>query len=298
MRRILFVLLTLAACAQSLQAQVQVTLTLKRHFYMVYEPLIATITVSNLAGRDLPLADGEGHPWFGFNITREDGNPLAPIDLNYQLTPLTIPAGATVKRSVNLNELYPVHEFGTYKVRAVIYFSLIQKFFESAPVTVEISEGKTLWRQEMGVPDGEPNAGAMRRVSLLKFRQIDRNILYARVEDPDKGKVYCTVELGRLLDNMEPQVLVDSFNRLHVLQAIASKTYLYSEISTSGGVSFRKTYLSERTRPEMHRDAAGEVTIVGGVVQEPVALKPGAGTGTASGDGVPKLSDRPVALPK
>ena len=198
---------------------------------------------------------------------------------------------------MNLNTLYPVHDYGPYKARAVIYFNLTDKYFESQPANFEISEGKTMWQQILGVPDGQADAGAMRKISLLKFREFDSNVLYVRVEDPDKGMVFCTSALGRLLDNMEPDVMVDVFNRLHVLQIVGSKTYLHSEISPNGMIGGRCKYLYDKTRPFLFKDAIGEVIVKNGVLQDPNApAVPGAVP--ADGKDVPKLSDRPVMLPE
>jgi len=271
-------------------------LSLKRRFYIAYEPLIATIAVTNLAGRDLPLADDGGHQWFGFNILREDGMPVPALNPNYQLSPMTIPAGSTIKRTVNLNTLYPVHDYGPYKIRAVIYFGLMDKFFQSNPVNIEISEGKTVWQQIVGVPEGQPEAGSNRKISLLKFRRYDNNELYARVQDADTGTVYCTAALGRLLDKNEPEVVVDSSNRVHVLQIVDAKTYLHSVIGPDGAVSESQPYLCESARPFLGRDASGVVAVKNGKLFDPSAPA-GLGTSSANGKSVPKISDRPVELP-
>ena len=295
MRRLLLPLLILAVFMQTANAQIQVGLTLKRQFFIAYEPIIATVTITNLAGQDLPLADAQGRPWFGLNISRADGMPVPPHDTAYKLSPLTIPAGATVKRSVNLNTLYPVHDYGPYKVQAVIYFALADKYFESRTANIEISEGKTVWQQVVGVPSGQPDAGSSRKISLLTFRQPTTSMLYARVADLDTGTVYCTTQLGRVLDNMEPEIRMDSFNRLHVLQSIAAKTYLHSEVGPNGVLLALQTYISESKRPALVKDSSGEVVVKGGVLQVP-NRKPGAIT--AFGKEVPKLSDHPVELPK
>ena len=69
-------LLFLAATAQ---AQIQVRLSFKRLQYIVHEPVIATMTITNLAGRDIELHDENDAHWFGFEITANDGRSLAPI---------------------------------------------------------------------------------------------------------------------------------------------------------------------------------------------------------------------------
>lgn len=295
MRIVLCILVALAACVSSLQAQIQVNLTLKRHFYVAYEPIVATVSVTNLAGRDIPLADENGHQWFGFTVLRQDGMPLPPLNPNYQLTPLTIPAGGTVKRNINLNTLYPVHDYGPYKVRAVIYFGAVDKFYQSNALNFEISEGKTVWQQIVCVPEGQPDAGANRRITLMKFRQTENNELYVRVQDTDTALVYCTTALGRLLDNNEPEIQLDALNRVHVLQIVAAKTYRQSVISPTGEISDRQTYLSTTTPPFLSRDSTGMVLVKNGSVYDPNS--PLGGMGSANQKGPPKISDHPVELP-
>ncbi len=303
MRRILLALLALAAFSQALQAQIRVGLSIRHRLYIMYEPIIATITVTNLSGRDLPLSDEDGQPWFGFEIIRDNGQPVAPLDPNYQLTPLIIPAGKTVKRSVNLNALYPVRDFGLYRVRANIYFSPLKRYFQSAAENVEISEGKIIWQQVVGVPDGEKGAGGTRKITLLTFRRADSNYLYARVEDNETGAVFCTYPLGRLVGGVEPQIELDVLNRLHVLQVVGPKVYLYTRIGTDGEWLGQSTWLSVKTRPALKRDSVGEIAIRGGQLQEEPAStaqtpQGGPGTPPAGGTGVPKLSDRPANLPQ
>ena len=44
------------------EAQVQVDLKFKRLQYIAYEPVVATVAITNLAGRDIELHDAEGNP--------------------------------------------------------------------------------------------------------------------------------------------------------------------------------------------------------------------------------------------
>ena len=62
------------------QAQIQVDVAFKRSLYMLYEPLICAVTITNLTGNTLSLADTPREKWFGFQIETVDGRPLPPID--------------------------------------------------------------------------------------------------------------------------------------------------------------------------------------------------------------------------
>ena len=292
MRRSLFLLALFLACVQPLHAQLQVGLEIKRRFFMLYEPIVATVTIKNLAGRDVTLADSPTQSWFGFQINRADGQIVPPLDPNYQLSPLTIPAGETVKRSVILNSLYPVRELGMFRMRATIYFAVLDKYYQSQAVNIELSEGKTVWQQTVGVPDGAQGAGSTRKFSLLFFRQSEYSYLYLRVEDLDAGTVYTTMSLGRVIAGQEPETQTDIQNTLHILQVAGPKTYLYSHVGTNGELLAQNNYHSTKARPTLHRDAAGIVTVVGGELQ--VDTEAAGKTGKIPN----KLSDKPVQIPK
>lgn len=293
MRLFLLPLLCLFFLADAALAQVQVNLQIKRRLHVMYEPIIATVSIRNLSGRDLPLADKDGQPWFGFEVLRENGQPVPPLNPSYSLSPLIIPPGQTVQRKVVLNTLYPVSDFGLYRIRASVYFSPFEKFFQSPPQNVEISEGKLLWQQVVGVPDGQEGAGGNRRYTVLTFRQPKSNYVYVRVEDLDQGTVYCTYPIGRLITGIDPEIKLDGQNHLHVLHLTGAKLYLHTEISLKGEIVNQQNYLAVKTRPGLRVSRSGTLAVVGGQLQ---ADEPAPGSPDAPE--VPKLSDRPINLPK
>ena len=67
----------LCAAAQA-HGQLQVELNLKRLQYIAYEPIVATLAITNLAGRDVDLHDADGQTWFGFEVTGKEGEPITP----------------------------------------------------------------------------------------------------------------------------------------------------------------------------------------------------------------------------
>lgn len=285
-RRLLLLSLLLAFTAPLLQAQVRVELTLKRRLYMIYEPIVATVSITNLSGRDLTLRDEGAQRWFSFQIHSADKRLIPPRDVNYELSPLTVAAGETLKRSVNLVSLYPVTEFGLFRARASIFSADLGNYFTSSSVSFEVSEGKRIWSQTVGVPEGQPGAGQTRVLSLLSFRQPKDNMLYARVEG--ESEVFATLPLGRLVSSAEPQILLDQANQLHVLQLVGPKTYSYSQVGVNGEFLTQKTYLAVNSRPVIKQRNSGVVEVVGG--QPEVPPDPNAKPG-------PKLSDRPDGLP-
>lgn len=276
--------------AGAARAQITVELGIKQRFYILHEPVIATAVVTNLTGRDITLADTPQFQWFGFRITAPDNQMVAPRDLRYELPPLSVKAGETVKRSVNLTELYEIGDVGTYRIQATIYFDGLDKFFASKPTHIEINNGQTIWRRVAGVPEGQPGAGQMRVFSLIAHQRGEVKTLYVRVEGQDDGTIYCTFPAGRLIDGTAPTAEFDSANNLNILQLVGHRAYVLTKVSCNGEFGGQTNYSAPKTRPTFRRLADGTLQIIGGRKEEALAQNPNVGP-------PPKLSDRPAGLP-
>jgi len=283
--------LVLLAGTVSLHAQIMVNFRTSRRLFIAYEPVVATVSITNLAGRDITLQDSGSEKWFSFQILNHDESPVPARNLNYQLEPLTIPAGKTVERKVDLNTLYPVNDYGLYRIRASIFFADAQKYFSSQPQTIDISEGKMLWQQTVGVPEGQEGAGGNRLVTVMTFRLPKSNQLYVRIEDKEAGVVYCTHQIGRILAEEPPQIQLDQQNQLHLLQLTGPRAYLYTRVGLNGEVIEQTSYDELKTRPRLKRIANGNITVAGGQAEELASLP------DAPRPAGPKLSDRPPGLP-
>ena len=276
--------------AGSVHAQIQVELKLKRLQYIAYEPLIATVTVTNLAGRDIELHDDRGQHWFGFEVTGKEGQPIGPVARAGEETPLRVESGKTVVRKINLTPLYEVHDPGTFHVRANIYFADLNKFFYSPARAFQVINARPIWQTTVGVPEGTSDAGEARTYSLLSNRFADHTSLYVRVENKDSGVVYGTYSLGRIIAYDEPQKEIDRANQLHVLHCAAPRTWAYSHIGLNGQLLKQATFMETKTRPRLRRTSGGEIAVSGGMRDNPAA--------SAVRPAAPKLSTRPAELPK
>lgn len=276
-----------------LEAQIQVSLNIKRRLYVVFEPIEATVSIRNLAGQDVTLADDGAQPWFSFTIFREDGRPIPPREGAYRLEPMVIPANGTVRRKVTLNELYPIDEFGGYRIRASIYFSPLGQFFQSKSRFVDITEGRTIWRQIVGVPQGDV-VNDRREMTVMTFRQPKSNFVYVRVRDLASQAVFCTYPAGKLISSSEPQIMLDGHNHLHIMHLTGPKVYLHTEVGLNGEILTRDTYYATKYRPTLRRNSkTGGIRVAGGILDGGPIAPPS----TPGGPGIPKISDRPVNIP-
>ncbi|MEO8440811.1 MAG: hypothetical protein ABI540_11405 [Spartobacteria bacterium] len=282
-RSLVFAALFLVAL--SAEGQIQVDLKFKRLQYIAYEPVIATVTITNLAGRDIELRDANGEHWYGFEVTANEGRTLAPIR-QFSEPPLQIAAGTSVTRKINLTPLFPVSDLGVYHVRANVFFADLNKFFYARSKVFEVTTARPIWQRTVGDPSGN----GVRTYSLMTNRFPDHTSLYVRVEDKENSLVYSTYSLGRLISFDEPHAEVDRENRLHVLHCSAPRIWSYSLVGLDGRLLKHATYSQTRTSPHLRRKEDGTVAVSGGTLDVPVA--PGAGARA-----VPKLSERPENLP-
>ena len=282
-------LLCLCFVASTAVAQIQIELKFPRLQYIAYEPVVANLMITNLAGRDVDLRDADGQSWFGFEVTENEGRSIAPIS-NAGTEPLNIAAGKRVTRKINLTPLFGVHDFGTYRVRAHIYFADLNKFYYSQTKVFEVTNARPIWQKTVGVPEGESSTGTARTYSLMTNRFPDHTSLYVRVEDKDSGIVYATYSLGQVIAFGEPQTEFDRTNQLHVLYCAAPRNWSYARVGLNGELLSRASFAETKTRPRLVHSEDGVVKIAGGMMDTPVT--------EATRETAPKLSARPPNAPK
>lgn len=286
LRFTLLLLLALLAAAPA-RAQLTVELNVKRRMFIAHEPILATVTIRNLSGRDIVLEDTPQMQWFGFQINAKNEQFITPRNPNYALEPLVLKSGETRRRTVNLTQLYEIGDYGIYRIRANIHFADLRKFFSSPSLAIEVTEGQRVWKQTVGVPGTDE----MRTYELLGHQQGEHTIMYIRVTDD--MHVYATHELGRMLEGQRPQVEFDQGNNLCILQLIGNREYVLTRVSPKGQFISQHKYDAPKSRPYLRRLADGQIQLVNGRRQDLAAAD------APNPDAAPaaKLSDRPAGLP-
>src|ERR1700731_64132 len=275
--------------AATAHAQIQVELKFKRLQYIAHEPVLASIKITNLAGRDVDLHDDSGQRWFGFEVTAGEGRLLAPFKSETAEPALHVEADKTITRKINLTPVFPVHDFGTYRVRANVYFADLNKYFYSQTKVFQITDARAIWQKTVGVPDSMPGAGEVRTYSLLSNRFPDHTSLYVRVENKNSGVVYTTYSLGHVIAFDEPQAEIDSANQLHVLHCAAPRSWAYSHIGLNGELLAHSIFMETKTRPRLRHTAGGAIAVSGGKLDAPAP--------PSARSPAPKLSSRPAGPP-
>jgi hypothetical protein len=286
--RLIFPSLCALLCASAAEAQIQVDLKFKRLQYIAYEPLVATVAITNLAGRDIELHNADGQSWLGFELTGSEEQPIAPLRGAKPEPPLKIAAGQRVTRQIDLTPLYPVNEFGAYHVRTNVYFADLGKFFYSGTRVFEVTDARPIWQQTVGVPEGTAGSGEVRTYSLMTNRFPDHTSLYVRVQDKDAGVVYATYSLGHTISFEQPQAEIDRVNQLHILHCAAPRAWSYARVGLNGELLEHSSFMETKTRPRLVHSGNGEIAVRGGAIEAPARNL---------GSKAPKLSARPPTEP-
>ena len=258
--RLIFLFCLFLASTQ-LAAQVVVDVSTERSLYLAYEPLLLTVRIHNLSGNALLLADDASHQWFSFCVETLSGLPIAPSNPHDEVAPISLHPGEMLSRTINLTSFYPLGDFGTYRLRAMVYVPEFHRYFSSSPRTIEITEGRLLWQQSVGIPSKEQGVINKRTVALLSHRNAEHTLLYLRIDDSDHDSIFCTYSLGPMIAHGKPEVLFDRVNHIHLLFQEAPGYFSYVHSNLDGKVIARRSWRSSNNHPSLVLTPQGTVHV-------------------------------------
>jgi hypothetical protein len=285
---IIFGLLTFLCSAQ---AQINVELQFQRNTFLLDERALATLRITNMAGRDITLGEENWtEPWCQIQVSAVRGDSPTPKRNGPLFPPLFIKAGETIARSVDVTEVYEMTVPGQYRIKASIMMGQNRNPIVTAPAYITTDPGKTIWSTTVGIPEERTGGGGTRTFSVIQLQRKEGIFLYAKLEDKEAGWRFPPYLLGRMLSAMQPQAQIDRENNLYVFHAADDETYLLSQVDVSTGRSGQAIYRSKTPRggrPSLQRQPDGKLVIMGGFrVKETDALSPPSPERS-------KLSDRP-----
>ncbi len=253
------------------RAQLIVTLDMPKKDFVAHEKIEATVTVANRSGSDVILGGPNGSNWLTFEVLTQN-TILSPLSTGMKLRPVVLKNGATMVKELNLGKEYPMGDYGTYKLVASVYYHPLDRYFSSAQKKIEVTKGRTMWKQGYGIAGSASAPATFREFSLMGFRRAEREDLYVGVKDQRSSRVLATYSLGRVLAVGDPRATVDSQNRLHVLHMGAPKVFVHSVVDADGDLVSQEIYKeTDLNRPTMMVDNLGVVSVRGGQHIDPNA---------------------------
>ncbi len=245
-------------------AQLSVTLTLNKTQYVAFEPILATVTIANRAGKDIVLGETDGRPWLTFNVGVNGGEALGVYAGEPRPEPRVLPAGRMWQETVSLGRHWPLGGSGTYYAKASVYFNELRQFHGSNTRTFTVMDGVKAWEDQVGVPRPSGKTD-YRRYTILTFHEEDRMSLYVRVRDERSQRVIATYSVGRLVPFRDVQPTVDGDGRLHVLFLTGPKLYRHVTVDPDGEKLGDELYENEAgSVPQLRIANTGRVRVAGG----------------------------------
>ncbi len=285
------IILLLLACwlAGTAQAQYVTNLRLLKNQFLTGEPVVAVVTIINRSGADVELG-GHGAPdYLQFEITESTGRMLSPITIGSE-KPVTVKAGGSTEQKVELSGGYSTADLGTFAMVVSVLHPLTRQFYISNRVHMTITDSKpNMFDQPYGVPEGFPNAGRARRYQVILFRELESLQLYCRITDDRSGAYIATFLLGPASMVVQPQITIDSKNKLHVFFLAQPHIFCHAIVNPDGKIYKRSYYKDiEGNRPSLSMNAGG-AEVVGGMYFDPAAPPP-------ENKKMRKASERPPGL--
>ena len=279
--RLIAVVLAVSGLAQ---AQLATSLRLSKTQYLSGDPIVATVTVTNHAGRDIVFQGEAQRPWLDFVITNTHGDSATPTG-HSSFGTLTISAGQTLSRQIDLSALFQLTDPGTYATTATVRMPGHDgETTTTNRVFLTVSPGRPYWTQKVGIGD---HSGKTREFRVLNFSGDQKSQLYAQVLDGRSGLPIRTYSLGEALLLRKPSVTVDKYQRMHVLFLTSPDTWIHCQIDTDGQLANRAIHKSgPQGDPLLMTAPDGTVSVSNSILYDPKAA-------AAAHAKFRKLSERP-----
>jgi len=256
----------------AVNAQVAVKVILNHNNFMLYEPILAQVTLRNYSGH--PLIFGKNKKLAGkiqFEILGPSGE-LVQIKNGEgpKIEGILINPGKQQNIIVELSQFYSLYKAGRYSLRAYISHPQLKDSYQSSQISFTISKGITIWDHIVGVPDVNNNNKSKdgniekRKYNITTMYDGTKNFYYLIVEDDDN--IYSVRRIGREMSQYKPECKIDRLSRLHILLATTPRVYAYYIFDHNGKLEHESVYRKSDSTPTLVRnDESGSVTLVGGV---------------------------------
>lgn len=251
----------------TLSAQVGITLQMNRKTYMQYETIYSKVTLRNYSAHPLAFGKNKGlHGQLLFEIYDAKGALVQRTSNSLpEIEGTLLKPGSSKEIVTPISQYYDLSQPGNYKITAYIKHPQLTSDYQSNPVTFNVSEGVTVWKRIVGLPDFVHNSKKIRPRTFRIISLFDGSdkVFYMIIED-DK-KVYSVKRIGYEMGGIAPECEIDSLSRLHILLKLSSTIFVYFLYDIDGSQEKREVYSKNDTTPTLVRNPdTGYVIVAGG----------------------------------
>lgn len=269
------------------QAQLTTSLALSKKQYLAGEPVVAVVTITNHAGRELTFYSDGRRQWLDFMLRNQRGEMVTPRG-SPNFGKMTIRAGESLAREVNLSQFFHLDEQGNFSVAAVVHMpGNTGEGSSTNRMLFTQSLGAPYWTQKVGIPD---KPGQTREYRILNFNGDKSSQIYAQVVDGRTGQKVRTFLLGDVLMLRKPLATVDRNQRMHIMFLATPTMWVHCQVDMDGKLVDRQIHQrGSEGDPKLMTFADGTVSVSNSIPYDQKA----AAEAKAK---IRKASDRPAGV--
>ena len=238
MKNIYQIMLTLICallCSQAF-AQIEVQLQPVRKDFIVGENVVLRLTVVNQTDASITLKNTPGRPWLNFIMTkRSEQGDVSPIAAA-RYPELVLTPGSTRSFEINLKGIYRLNTPGSYTVITTLRMPDGHTTYSSNRCLFSLTHGSKM--REFNIQA----RGERIILSLRQARINDKDCLFGQAINKDTQQVINACYLAEYRNFIQPRILLDSAQNLHVLCQSNPDFFTYAVMNTHGTRSSAKLY--------------------------------------------------------
>ena len=268
-----FVGLLMLFATMLLMGDVAIKMKMPQTRFMLYETIIAELQLRNTSGQVLIFgneAEFRGH--LELELTDMHDRPLKNSGVKVDLRGLILRPGVDHNIRVDLTKWLDLQQTGFYRIKCYLAHPMLKNQYTSNRCNFDITNGHVLWKKDFGIPGlqgielGEDRK--MRSYIIKTLPTSSATELFLAIED--EKNIYSLKRIGKMLGRAKPECEIDDMNQLHILLQVSNRLYLYEIYDWEGNREKQRYYTKgERVPTLLRQSATGEVSVVGGVMQNP-----------------------------
>lgn len=238
-RLILAALALMAGLGMQAEAQLEVSVRTPRPEFVLGENVPIIVTITNHTDASVALTNTPGRCWLHPEVTRYgETTPIAPTT-QPRYPDVTLTPGSRRAFTIWLKPHFSLNREGTYRASVTLRLPDMRTTYTSNKAGFSLSSGGALRSYTVQV------RGQRLVTSLLLLNVKGTNYLYGQVMNADTRMPVGACVLGQFLNFMQPRVLLDRAQNMHVLFQNTAEFFTYAVIDTYG--ARRKHVVLKRT---------------------------------------------------
>lgn len=259
MKQLVNLILVLICLFGSAFAQMELRLEPVRHDYIVGEHVALKLTIINRTDSTISLTNRPQRPWLNFSVTKRGESGPVSAFASPRFPDLTITPGSTRSFQVDLKSFYRLDLSGAYGAVATIRMPDGATTFSSNRALFALASGGKL--RSFKIRAGGKNLEVSVRLAVIDGHES----LFGQIADTDTQRVQGACFLARYINFMQPRIMLDGAQNLHILCQSTPDFFTYAVMNTRG----------ERSHYQLYKRSGGPVDLIStGKGVAPVGVTP------------------------